>query len=53
MLVLISRAARGRRHGWRQVVRPCLLGLTLALVELTAIGLRARGADGTRLGLPF
>ncbi len=50
VLIVLRRDGLARR--WREVVAPLLLGLALALVELTLIGL-VRTALTERLGLPI
>ncbi len=50
VLMVLRRDGQARR--WREVAAPLLLGLALALVELTAIGL-VRTALTERLGLPL
>jgi uncharacterized membrane protein len=52
MFVLILTRREGRATRPREVMIPLLLGIALAAVELSAIGL-ARAALTARLGLPF
>jgi len=52
MLLLIALRRESRATRWRDAIVPLLLGLALAMVELTAIDL-GRAALTARLGLPF
>jgi len=52
MLGLVILRRGGQAQHWREVVTPVLIGILLALIELTAIG-AARAMLTERLGLPF
>jgi len=50
LLIIIKRDARF--DNWRQIILPLAVGLILAIVQLTVIGLIRHNVTGTLAGLP-